>query len=501
VTISVPVVEFIRDHDLLGPFHAGPSWDRWRAVLKAAYALKMTAYDRRLFAEVSGNRPAPKKRVEELDCIVGRGGGKDAVAASLAAYHAVNVDKARLRPGEHAVVLCLAVDRDQAQVAYRYVKGYFEQVPLLAGMVERITADTIDLTNGAEIIIATNSYRAVRGRTICCAILDEIAFWRSDFSQNPDAEVDAAISPGLARWPGSIKILISTPYRKAGLLWQRYKESFGQADDDCLVVHGETRAFNPLFPQLTVDRELRRDRDKAKSEYLAQWREDITSFIALEAIEACVDESIRERPRERSLSYCAFCDPSGGRGDSFCLAIAHKTRDGLVVIDAIREVPSPCVPAKVVREFAGTLKSYGLRQVWGDDYGAEWVAAEFRDHGIQYRSSEHTAGENYLIFLPILNSARVSLLDHERSINQLASLERRVTRSGRDVVDHPQGPGAHDDLACVIAGVSVVATGKPGPLRFSPQAIAWSKRPGPRADMAASTGFFRPPGSPYDHFR
>ena len=36
-------------------------------------------------------------------------------------------------------------------------------------------------------------------------------------------------------------------------------------------------------------------------------------------------------------------------------------------------------------------------------------------------------------------------------MNQLASLERRTARGGRDSIDH--APGAHDDIANVIAGV------------------------------------------------
>ena len=54
----------------------------------------------------------------------------------------------------------------------------------------------LELTNGVEIIVATNSYRAVRGRTIVCAIYDEVAFWRDDNYSSPDVEVDAAVDPG-----------------------------------------------------------------------------------------------------------------------------------------------------------------------------------------------------------------------------------------------------------------------------------------------------------------
>jgi hypothetical protein len=54
--------------------------------------------------------------------------------------------------------------------------------------------------------------------------------------------------------------------------------------------------------------------------------------------------------------------------------------------------------------------------------------------------------------LPAINSRRLDLLDHPRLLAQIASLERRTARGGRDSIDH--APGGHDDLANAVAGVS-----------------------------------------------
>jgi hypothetical protein len=47
-------------------------------------------------------------------------------------------------------------------------------------------------------------------------------------------------------------------------------------------------------------------------------------------------------------------------------------------------------------------------------------------------------------------------LDNKRLVNQLCSLERRTARGGRDLIDHPQHPGAHDDLANAVSGAFVM---------------------------------------------
>jgi len=85
--------------------------------------------------------------------------------------------------------------------------------------------------------------------------------------------------PALARVPGSRLIGISTPYRKSGLLYEKWQESYGKPDPDILVVRGTSRQFNPTLSQRTVDAALQRDREAAGSEWLAEWRSDISDYI------------------------------------------------------------------------------------------------------------------------------------------------------------------------------------------------------------------------------
>jgi hypothetical protein len=62
--------------------------------------------------------------------------------------------------------------------------------------------------------------------------------------------------------------------------------------------------------------------------------------------------------------------------------------------------------------------------------------------------------------LPPVNARACSLLDDDRLVRQLTSLERRVSRGvNRDNIDHP--PGAHDDLANAVAGALVQAQTRP----------------------------------------
>ena len=61
-------------------------------------------------------------------------------------------------------------------------------------------------------------------------------------------------------------------------------------------------------------------------------------------------------------------------------------------------------------------------------------------------------------------SGAVGLLENDRLVVQLSSLERRTARGGKDSIDH--APGTHDDLANAAAGALVCAFKRPGVSNF-----------------------------------
>jgi hypothetical protein len=139
------------------------------------------------------------------------------------------------------------------------------------------------------------------------------------------------------------------------------------------------------------------------------------------------------------------------------LAVTHAEQD-CAVLDCVREVKPPFDPSSVVRDFADTLRCYGVREIRGDRYGGEWPTAEFRKHAITYRAAERPKSDLYRELLPMVNARRVELLDNSKLVSQLVGLERRVGRGGRDSIDHR--PGAHDDIANCVAGAIDMVLGK-----------------------------------------
>jgi hypothetical protein len=245
----------------------------------------------------------------------------------------------------------------------------------------------------------------------------------------------------------------SSPYAQRGALFDAFKRHYGK-DGDVLIWKAPTRAMNPTVPQSVVDAAMEADPASAASEYGASFRFDIESFVGREAVEAAVIRGCFELPRVEGVRYHAFTDPSGGSSDSMTLAVAHL-KGNRVIVDCVRERRAPFSPDGVVEEFADALKSYGISKVVGDRYGGEWPRERFKVHGIEYRVADKVKSDLYLALLPLLNSGRIELLDHQRLINQLIGLERRTSRAGKDSIDHQ--PGAHDDVCNSVAGAVVLA--------------------------------------------
>ena len=429
---------------LFEPYFRGPSWNVWKAVLKAASAEPMDDAQKAAFAAVASRSP-PKKRVKELVCAVGRGGGKDAVASLIATLSAINFNpRGRLRPGEKAVVMCLACDRHQAQILFGYVRGYFETIPALKALVARITADAVELTNNVTIEIHTASFRAVRGRTLLCVIMDEAAFFRDENFASPDVELHAAVSPGLARVKDSMLIIISSVHKRSGLLYARIRDYHGRDDDDVLAVFGTTLQFNPSFDEAIIQKALAEDRERYAAEYLSEWRDDLSTWLSRDLLEAAIDRGVVVRPPLANVSYVAGCDASGGRNDSFTAAICHKQSDDSVVLDVLYERKAPFNPSDVVSEIANLLREYNCGVITGDRYGAQWTVEAFAKAGVRYVQSERDRSAVYMDTLPLFTSGRARLLDFAKLISQFAALERRSFSTGRERID--PGPG-HDDCA------------------------------------------------------
>lgn len=417
-----------------------PSWDGWR---------------QRVFSKITSDH-------KEVWMVLGRGAGKTRIAGLIATFMATQREWPRV-PGEQIYCAIISPTRRQSRVSSQYIRGFLHSDPALEAMIHHEDVESISLVNGVVIEVITANIAAPRGRSYACCIIEEAAFLPTDTSNNPDVEILRAVRPGLARVPGSMLVCIGSPYARRGVLWEA-ECSFGASggDEQHFYLRAPTLELNPTFDKAEIDRAQAKDPESALSEYFSEFRNDISGYVPIEVVAACVVPKQYELPPVSWVRYDSFFDPSGGSHDSLTLAIAHQ--DGETrVLDLLREWKAPCSPEAVIAETAVILRSYGLTYTNGDRYGSQFTVDAFARHGIKYLHSKWTRSELYIEGLPLLRSGRARLLDNDVLFRQLTALERSVSRgTGREVVDHP--PSGKDDVcnAAIGALVHIETADQPG---------------------------------------
>lgn len=454
------IIEAIKDDNLFRPFLGDDlvSWQGWFAALRAIYGMPLTdKASRATLQECTGRDPAklPTRGFDTALFLTGRRSGKSRTAAIVAAYEAALAGhESKLSKGERGVVPVCAPTKTQGRIVKDYVRAIFE-TPLLHNELAKETAEGFELKSGNRIEILAGDFRTIRGFTLLAAIVDEACFfgYEQESKIKSDTELVRAIKPSLATVNGKL-ICISSPYARKGWCYQQYQRCHGNDAGRVLVWNCPSRTMNPTLSQRVIDDAMAEDMQAAKSEYMGEFRDDVTDFISRDMVEALVMRGCHEKlPRPRT-EYVGFADMSGGRADDAALAIAHR-EDRLVVVDYARRWRPPFNPHAVIGEMAEELKRYGTREVTGDNYAADFVAKAFEGNGMYYTKADHPKSMLYAELLPRLCSGEIALPDSDLLVGQLAGLERRTRAGGRDIIDHP--PGGHDDLANAVAGVATVA--------------------------------------------
>ena len=292
------------------------TWSAWFAFLRILFDLPLQAGDVDLWRQCSGRTDEPRGGYTNSYLICGRRSGKSRMLAMTAVFIAVFRDWAPfLSPGERGTVMILSADRKQSRTIFNYAAAFLKALDVQTVTIERETMDTLELGNGISIEIGTANFRAVRGYTIVAALLDEAAFW-NDGGANPDQEILTALRPAMATVPGAMLLVASSPYRKAGILYDGWRKHFGKEGDPALCWVAPTRTMNPSVPEDFIAAEIEKDPEAARSEYVTDpsspFRDDISNFVAPEIVDSAVMRGQHVIPPIAGQSYSGFIDVSGG---------------------------------------------------------------------------------------------------------------------------------------------------------------------------------------------
>ncbi|MGB9434024.1 MAG: terminase large subunit [Candidatus Acidiferrum sp.] len=421
-------------------------------LFESTYGLPLRLDELQIYQRGTGRPVYDATEQREITIIAGRRSGKTGkIAAPICCFEAFRDHG--LPPGEEAHVMLLAPTLKQARIAFRYIRDYLRNSPVLTKRIVRITKEEIVLDNGVVIGCYPCTYDGVRGRTIIAVICDELAFWSNEEdSANPAEEVIAALRPGMATVRNPKLIKISTPFGKTGLLWREFQQ---RSELDFPVWRLSTQEMNPTIKTSFLVRERKRNEEEFCREYLAEFTDSINGWITPEILDPCIIRGRQQLPSMPKVRYVAALDPAS-RHDDFALAILHESAEGKIAADKIARwtgtKSAPLVFEFVLGEVRDILSLYGLNSAIGDQFYFDVLNQYFLKLGIYYESRAFSANTRATIFAnmkQLLLSQKIELVDDPELIRQFRRLREQKTARGQIDV-RPIGE-ARDDLAVAVA--------------------------------------------------
>lgn len=429
-----------------------------------------TPLGRSLFG-FAGSVPPSGRQVVTAVC--GGRGGKSYVLIALRLLWGMLVrDLSSLAPGQQAVALVVAPNDTLRQEAVNYAYGAArskaELRPLLvlpAGTREDDAPSTFGVKRPDfrrvvkfEGGVCTRGGYGGRGRSLTDFAMDESAFFRDSSYKVNDADIFKAASPRVL--PGGQSIIGSTPWAKAGLLYENYEENYAHPKTG-ICVHVPTAVLNPLPHILEmVEREYKRDPENAEREFGAKFIAiGSTVFFAPELIQLCTKEYELPLMPKPGVTVRAGGD-FGFRSDSSALAISHEQTDDErhIRLAELRELRPdegrPLKPSVTVGEFLTTLREHRVEWLMADGHYRESVSEHL--HELSFVPAPHAPHEAYVRARQLMREGRIELPEHyvvdgvdlaDRLRRQLKQVEGRpLPGGGMQIVMPKWRAGGHGDL-------------------------------------------------------
>jgi len=388
-----------------------------------------------------------------------RGGGKTLLLATIACYEAAT-NPYQGAPGETVAVVILCPRVKQARDLMRYAKAHFERDtlrPLLAGDPVK---DEIRLRNGRIIRVQAvdKSGGAARGPTYICSLFDESAFLNHDGLVIDQSQWQAVLagSRGVESFRG---VLSSTPNGQSGFFYETFFEHFGATGTAWEVFKGPVDLIRPDMDQGLLQEYMRADEEAYKREFLCDFSAGTGSqrFFVAGQVESAIMQGVVKIEPEPLATYTCSVDPSGGAHDVFTVTIIQRLEDGTlkqVLCRGYDPKESPITVHDIAREIRDLIAPYGVRAIYGDIFGGNWVSEAFAAVGLEYQTRGFNAQQKVQRAAALRESfqtGRLKLLDIAEQTRELVEYEQKTLPSGQVSVNHPNVKGGSDDYLDALA--------------------------------------------------
>jgi hypothetical protein len=454
------LLEAIDDQRLLGASFV--PWPRQREILASIEA-------------------GPRVQVLAL----GRRSGKTTMGAVFAVHQAVfRPDLDRLvRRGEKRFIVGVATRLDQAKIFLNAAKSVLSASPVLAGLVEGETEDSITFAN-AVITAMPATARGTRGWAVSTIVMDEAAH-HVDSDGNQAAEpLYNALANSAQQFGKEARIIVaSTPFGESG--W--FSEMFHRADRGDLPGAAAHRfssiETNPLLDPEVLEQERVRDPDSYRGEILAEFIGSGNAFIDPERLRDVVSDR-GELGRHEGADFVVGLDLGFASDPTGVCVTCRDPADRSLLRVALARAWAPqaansfeerrAIEDRLLEDVADLALHYGARVV-SDQFVAPAVRHRLGQRGVYVTTMPLTADTKSTAFIELrsrIYTHGIELYEHPGLLAELRQLKTQFAANRSSVVT-PRTSKGHSDMAVALALAVWMhdRSGIPGPRREKPEPI------------------------------
>ena len=341
----------------------------------------------------------------------------------------------------------------------------------LAQKLTHQSRDTMQFTNGSSIIALPNNPDRIRGYDATDIYLDEAAHFLND------QPVMRALEPMLISRKGTFT-LISTPFGKRGLFWNRYQAAKLKQD-----TNSNLRAYDfkpsSLNPLITEEELARKREDYTESEfrqeYLGEFIEQVDICFPLDLITSCVDNNLPPLTKgEPSKKYFMGIDLAKQRDETVITILEKNNQTNNLTVRHITAWTKINYTEQTAR--IGQLAAlFPIENSAVDQTGVGEAVIENLAGVLPYVEGVTFTQQTKVKLIDstriLLEQKKLTLPNDPKLIMQLNSLHYTFTQIGNKIFQTPEANQPHDDYVWSLS-LAIYAALKPRP----PLIIVGAKR-------------------------
>lgn len=343
---------------------------------------------------------------------------------------------------DNELIGIISVSERMAKDVITYIKNAYHSLPEnLKWKLTKDRSEELKFENGSRILSLPNNPRTARGKNFTRVYFDELAHYQHD------RDMIDAVMPTVSR--GGKVTFISTPLGKQGEFFRIWDEA-DESVSKYIIPYTECEDIKRRIKIIKA----KMDEARFRQEYMCEFLDEAISMFPFQLIKSCIDDELKNEIAE-TKNPLYFGVDFGKKIDSTVI-IGIEAEEKMNMLRFMKEFIPPLKYSDASDFIVRNSPNWKPTRILVDQTGVgEKLIEDLEDLGsvvrgeILTRPFKEKIVQNLKI---IMQDGKLKIPRDDNLINQLHSLQKKITDSGVVSYKHPtSGKIQHDDYVWALA--------------------------------------------------